>query len=247
MKALITLLFCFSFNLQTFSQIPDLQVQDVMENFFNLPDYLEDDKNYGLIIWSVEDPPSLAALDDYDNYYTDWVNDYNIEFLTISIDEEVSQEDVINYVNQQDWEYTLLFSTFPEVMEAFGIIEIPYIYLINMSQEIVFEIAGWLQGDLLEEEISELFTLGMEEQSALGSLNVYAIEENIIVDMEKIPSYLKISLYSVDGGLIIQNTFFKHASNRLTLNTRTISSGSFVIIKIENEKGDYVSRKVMIR
>ncbi len=244
MKNAINILLCVLLSLQLFGQIPSLQIQDPMGNFFNLPDYLENDKNYGLIIWSAQDPPSTAALDDY---YADWVSTYNLEFLIISIDEQLSQEAVNDYVNQQGWDYTLFFSPIDDVTQAFGINQIPYIYLINTSHQIIFETAGWMQGNLLDEEISQLITVGLDEHSALDHLRVYSLDNSVIIDMEPVSSSLRVSIFTLDGKAFFQNSYSNPTSNRLQVDTSTLPLGTIVVVKVEDSNGAFTARKIMIQ
>ena len=246
MKKIITFFVCISLAPYLFCQIPDLQIEDPSGNFINLPDYLEDDRIYGLIIWSVQDPPSTAALEDYHNYYDDWVNAYDIEFLIVSIDEESLHNDVTDYVDQQSWSYTLFFSPSAEVMQAFGINTIPYIYLIDMNQEIAFETAGWLQGDLLDQEIEQLFTVGLEENHGLSNLQVYAAENQVVIETTTIQAFLAVSIYAIDGKLLYQHAYTNQASNQISVNTNHIPKGTIVIVRIETGDGRLMCRKIKV-
>jgi thioredoxin-related protein len=247
MKKIINFIFLISLTFQLFGQIPNLQIKDTIGNFFNLPDYLENDKNYALIIWSAQIPPSISALEDYHNYYNDWVSNYNIEFLIVSIDEENIHDAVIDYVNQQGWQYTLFFSSSEDVMQAFGINAIPYIFLINMSHEIVYEVAGYLQGNLLDQEISQLFPNGLNELNTLKNLNVFSIDKNIIIETEIVMQFLKMSVFTIDGKKILHNTYDNEMLNRIQLETSSLSIGTIVIVKIENSYGDFITRKIIIK
>ena len=247
MKNIINIILCILFTFQVVGQVPDLQIKDTLGNFINLPDYLENNKNYALIIWSAQDPPSTAALDDYHNYHNDWVSNYNMEFIIVSIDEENMHDGVIDFVNQQGWQYSLFFAPFTAIMQAFGISAIPYIYLIDANHDIVFEAEGWLQGDLLDQEISELFTVGLKDHSNLKGLQVYSSNKNLIIEMETVQPFLTISLFTVDGNLFFQKSYDNNMSDRLHVETGSIPIGTLVIAKIENNRGDFITKKVMIK
>ncbi len=247
MKKLIQLTLCLTLTFQLFGQIPDLQIKDTSGTFFNLPDYLESDQNYALIFWSAQDAPSTGALEDYHNYYSDWLNDFNIEFLIISIDEENIHDDVIDFVDQEGWDYTLLFSSAADVTQAFGINQIPYIYLLDMNHAIVFEVAGWMQGDLLGQEIAQLFTVGINEHNTLKDIQVYGVNNNLIVNMETVQPELKISIYTIGGKMLFHSSYHNHSSNRLSIDIGNLSIGSIVFVKIETSEGEFITKKVMVK
>ncbi|MEO1258581.1 MAG: hypothetical protein AAFZ15_07280 [Bacteroidota bacterium] len=247
MKKLSNYLFCLLLSFPLIGQIPDLQVQDANGDFFNLPDLMEDDRNYGLIFWSAQDVPSVEALKDYHNYYSDWANDFNIEFLIIHIDPGVSQPDVVDFANQEGWGYTLLFASPADVYIALGVNQIPYIYLANQQQDIVFELAGWMQGFLFEDELAQLFPVGINEQSALKNIGVFSSGNNILVDTETVWPLLTVSTCSVDGKLLFQKTYKNQPINGMQINAAPLPTGTIVFVKIENEEGEFVTKKVIVK
>ena len=247
MRNIITFIFCIASTFQLFSQIPDLQIQDTLGSSYNLPDYLENDRNYALIFWSAQDAPSTAALNDYHNHFNDWMSNNNLEFVIVSIDEENIHDGVIDYVNQQGWRYHLFFSPAAEVAQAFGVNQIPYIYLINMDHEIVFEVAGWMQGDLLGQEIAQLFPVGLKEYKAFDNWKVYAIDNNIIVDADKFPPSLRISVFTMDGKLQLQYYYKNQISNQIKIGASSLPIGTMAIVKIEANNSHIATRKIMVK
>jgi len=247
MKIILNLACCLLLSFQLVAQIPDLQIQDTLGNFFSLPNYLEDDKNYALMFWSAQDPPSTAALEDYNNYYTNWLNDYDFEFLIVSIDDESLHDGVIDLVNQEGWQYSLFFSPATEVTQTFGINQIPYIYLINKNQEIIFEVAGWLEGNLLDQEISQNFTVGLHAHHPLKEMQIFSTNNNIILEMENVYPFLSISIITIDGKLLLQNTYDGPISNFLSIDARPFSAGTIVIASIASEDGNFISKKLLIQ
>ncbi|NND77558.1 MAG: hypothetical protein HKN39_05195 [Flavobacteriales bacterium] len=190
----------------SFSQVPSLQVEDASGSLFDLPDLFQNDTNYGIVIWSAQDPPSIGAFDDYNTYYNTWNSTYNVEFIIINIDDALPQQDVIDFYENHGWTYELYFASSTETLQAFDINSIPYIYLVNMDQQIVFEVAGWLQGNLLGEEISQMFTVGLGD---IGSANIDAFSnENILfLNFDQVYSNISIELFSLQGKRTFQRSF----------------------------------------
>jgi len=246
MKNFAILLLCCSISFHLSGQIPDLQLQDTLGNFINLPDHLENNKSYGLIFWSALDPPSLAALDDYHNHYEEWNSNHNIEFLIVNVDESDMHNNVIDYVNDKGWDYILFFSIWEDVNQAFGINSIPYLYLINMNQEIVFEAAGYLNGELLAQEISQLFPSGLNDHFQFSNITVSSDMNNIIIRFENPQSHLLVSIFSMDGKLLLKKSYENQISEQVSINTTALSNRNFVIVMIENEKGTVITRKLLI-
>ena len=247
MKNILGLTFCFILAFQLPGQIPDLQIKDTTGSFFNLPNFLENDRNYAIIFWSAQDAPSTSALGDYHNYYDNWLNDHELEFLTINIDEENLHDGVVDYFNQQGWQYSLFFSPATDVTQAFGINQIPYLYLINKSHEIIYEVAGWLQGDLLNEEISQNFPVSLNEHNPLKEIHVYALNKNIIIESANAHPLLSTSIFTIDGKLILHKNYEYRLSNTRSIDTRSLSTGTIVVVRIVSQDGKSISRKIMIR
>ena len=246
MKNFTILLLCSSISFHLSGQIPDLQLQDTLGNFINLPDHLENNKNYGLIFWSALIPPSLAALDDYHNHYEEWNSNHNIEFLIVNVDESDMHNNVIDYVNDKGWDYILFFSIWEDVNQAFGINSIPYLYLINMNQEIVFEAAGYLNGELFAQEISQLFPSGLNDHFQYSNITVSSDMNNIIIRFENPQSHLLVSIFSMDGKLLLKKSYENQISEQVSINTTALSNRNFVIVMIKNDKGTVITRKLLI-
>ena len=246
MKALLTSILVLSLSLQICAQIPDLQIEDTSENTYNLPDYLQGTQNYGIVIWSAQDPPSTAALNDYNDYYTDWVSTYNIEFIIINIDDDLTHQEVIDFANGNEWTYNLVFASSTETLEAFDINQIPYIYLVNMTQDIVYETAGWLQGNLLEDEIAQYFTVGLNELNTLSGISAYSNEEGLFIELNCHFNQLDIEVLTIEGKLLEKNQMFNLEPGVILFDIDKFQTSQVTLVRIMNELGAQYTQKVMV-
>lgn len=229
-----------------YSQVPNLQVTDTSGNNHNLPNYLQNNKNYCLFIWSAQDPPSTAALTDYNSYYSSWMANNNLEFLMINIDGPAMQTNIKNYVKQQGWTYTLLFSDTAAVVQAFGINQIPHIYLVTKGGQIVFNVAGWMQGNLLDQEINSQFPVGINDIQTLNLLKTWTSPGSFIIETQNYLKNLKAWLYQLDGKLIREQSY-SDVMGRIEMSTVGILPGTIVIVKVEWGNRTSFSELVLIK
>ena len=116
-----------------------------------------------------------------------------------------------------------------------------------MSPEIIFAVAGWLPGESLDEEISELFTIGSNESKSLKDLKVYSIYNHIIIEMETALPLLDISLFTIDGKMISQHSDNNLISNRIELDTGSLPIGTTVFVKLETRDRKFIVRKISVK
>ena len=207
MKHVMVLFLTAFMALGSYAQIPSLPVTDTSGNVSDLTDILQNGTNYGIVIWSAQDPQSIAALDDHNNYYSLWNNTYNVEFLILNIDDAVPHQDIIDYADSHSWTYELYFASSTETLQEFQIDQTPYIYLVNTDQEIVFETAGWPQGSLLNDEIIQLFPVGLEAIETSHKISAFSNEDILFLNFEKGYENISIELFSVNGKRFLERSF----------------------------------------
>lgn len=245
MKNLFCVFALLFLSISAFGQIPNLQIRDTVNTAFNLPDYMQNDRNYGLIIWSAQDPPSVAALEDYHQHYSGWNSNYNIEFLVLSVDDSVQRKNVTSFMKTKGWNYTLIFANSADVLQAFGIQSIPYIYLVDQQQKIKYEVAGAAQGTALGQQISTHFTLGIELEKLRDFVTIATTEDKLVFKFAQSQKFIKISVFDLSGRLIHQQSS-EFSNSVITMETNALKRGTIAIIRVEDEEKIRMIKKIII-
>lgn len=167
------------------AQIPNLAIQDTLNNTWNLPDYMEQgDKNYLIAFWASWASPAKKQFNEWKNYYPAWKNQYNIEVLAISIDWPNLHWAAKQQYNANNWTYSLFFANADSAQVAFDVFAVPHIFLVNTAGQIVYEHIGYAPGDEIElnDIIQQLIPVGTHELREPPRFNITANSEHITIE-----------------------------------------------------------------
>ncbi|MDX1683836.1 MAG: TlpA disulfide reductase family protein [Saprospiraceae bacterium] len=159
MKFLYTLAFLMTFSVIVSAQaIPDINVKTLNGETVRLLDYAENDKPTIISFWATWCTPCKKELDAINDIYPDWVEDYGVELLAITVDDARQLAKVKPLVAQKGWEYTILSDMNKQSMQMMGFQTIPQTYLLDKSGNIVYTHSGYAPGDEyeLEDQLKKL-------------------------------------------------------------------------------------------
>lgn len=240
-----TAIFLLAANLQ--SQIPNLQIKDTLGTYHNLQAFLQSDRNYALIFWSVQDPPSQGALAAYDTIYSKWNTKNFVELLAISIDDSTMHANVLTYKNQQGWDYNIAYAKFSDVNLAFGIISIPHIYLIDKSQNIVYSASGWVLTSILDQKINQFFPTGVSSHNSQNGFSVYTAGKQIIIQNKGLQKQFSVRIYDLLGRKLYGELIAESAGETRLNNNLNLPENAMVLVEIEDESGRRFTSKILIQ
>ena len=150
MKKLALLIFLLTITKYSQSQIANLEIQDTSGNFYQLPDYMNDDSKYLISFWATWNTPGRNQFDAWQDYSSNWIDNYNVKILGISIDNPNVYDNAIALWANKGWNGELLFSEADSAQIAFNFQTIPKIFLFDDSGNIVYEHSGYAPGDEIE-------------------------------------------------------------------------------------------------
>ena len=162
-KLSITLSFIFFLffsmsNINAQSSIPDVTLQSIDGEKINIADYAKDGKITIFSFWATWCSPCKKELNNIAEIYEDWQNDYDLEIVAVSIDDQRNAGKIKPYVSTQGWEYTVLLDPNEDLKRVFNFQTVPFTIVLNQKGEIAYQHTGYVEGDEyeLEEHIKEL-------------------------------------------------------------------------------------------
>lgn len=139
-------------------QLPDVSLKTIEGETVNIADYAKDDKVTVFSFWATWCIPCKEELNNINEYYADWQDDYNMELVAVSIDDQRSTGRVQSYVNGTGWEYTVLLDVNEDLKRALNFQTVPFTIVVDTEGNIVYQHTGYVEGDEyeLEDFLAEL-------------------------------------------------------------------------------------------
>ncbi|MGB0885079.1 MAG: TlpA family protein disulfide reductase [Chitinophagales bacterium] len=154
--AVFTLVFTMSLSAQTKGQkLPGIKIKDLSGKSVDISKYSENGKMTVISFWATWCLPCKKELNNISELYEEWVEDYNVEVVAISIDDSRNASKVTSYINGQGWEFDVLLDANSDLKRALNFQTVPYTLLVDAKGEIVYRHTGYVEGDeyILEDEI----------------------------------------------------------------------------------------------
>lgn len=142
----------------TSQSLPDITVKTLNGQSVRLLDYAENNKPTVISFWATWCTPCKKELDAISEIYDDWVEEYGVELLAITVDDARALAKVKPMVSQKGWTFEILSDMNKVSMQTLGFQTIPQTYLLDKSGKIVYTHSGYAPGDEyeLEDHIAEI-------------------------------------------------------------------------------------------
>ena len=114
--------------------------------------YAKNGKITVISLWATWCSPCKKELDAIAEIYPDWVEEYDMELVAITIDTRRALAKVKPMVQTKGWEYIVLSDANNQLRNALNFQTIPQTYLIDQNGEIVYTHSGYVPGDEYELE-----------------------------------------------------------------------------------------------
>ncbi len=158
MKVKVLLLVFSVFALVAFKsdkKIPSINIKDLNGKVINTDDFVNNGKITVLSFWATYCVPCQRELDIYNEVYEDWVENYDLEIVAITVDNARQLAKVKPLVAQKQWPFTILSDVNSDLMKAMNFSFIPQTFILDQKGNIVFDHTGFKPGD--EYEMEEIF------------------------------------------------------------------------------------------
>lgn len=166
MKKYLTSLLVALFTLNSFAQndnsslslLPEITLKNIDGKDVKLSDYGANQKITVISFWATWCKPCIKELKNMNVLLEDWVEDYNMELVAISLDDSRNAAKVKPTANALNWDFDVLLDPNGELQRAMNVANPPVTFLVNQSGQIVYTHTGYVEGDEydLEDHIKEL-------------------------------------------------------------------------------------------
>ncbi|MEE9438011.1 MAG: TlpA disulfide reductase family protein [Saprospiraceae bacterium] len=140
---------------------PSVNIKTLDGKTVNIQDFVGNGKITVVSFWATWCSPCKRELDAIAEVYPDWIENYDIDFLAITIDDARGVAKVPAMVVAKGWEYTVLSDSKQELQRALNFQTVPQTYLLNAAGEIIYTHSGYSPGD--EYELEEKIIAAVEK------------------------------------------------------------------------------------
>ena len=142
------------------SSLPEITLKNIDGKDINLADYGTNEKITVISFWATWCKPCIKELKNLNVLLDDWIEDYNMELVAISLDDSRNADKVKPTVNALNWDFDVLLDPNGELQRAMNVANPPVTFLVNQSGKIVYTHTGYVEGDEydLEDHIKELIS-----------------------------------------------------------------------------------------
>lgn len=137
---------------------PEAELKTLDGATVNTADFLQDSKITVVSFWASWCSPCKRELDAIADYYEEWQEDYDVQLLAVTIDNQRSLAKVPATIETKGWDYIILSDSNQDLMRKLNFQTIPQTFLLDKSGNIVYTHNGYNSGDEfeLEEHIIEI-------------------------------------------------------------------------------------------
>ncbi len=156
--SILLLVFSSTLIMANNNPFPSINIKTLDGKTVNTHDFFKEGKITVVSFWATWCSPCKRELDLINEIYADWVEEYDMQLLAITIDDARGLTKVPSMVKSKGWEFTVLADTKQELQQALSFQTVPQTFLLNQKGEIVYAHSGYNPGDEieLEEKMAEL-------------------------------------------------------------------------------------------
>ncbi len=156
LSAAFLILFCSASSLMAQKELPQtLSMETMAGQKINLKEYVAEKGKITVVnFWATWCKPCKEELDMINSdYLADWQEEYDIEFIAVSMDDSRTKPRVKGMVDSKGWGYTVFCNPDNSAYQALGFNACPYTILLDAKGNIIYSHSGYKPGD--EEELGE--------------------------------------------------------------------------------------------
>lgn len=133
-------------------KFPSAQLKTLEGETVEISDVISENKKTIISFWASWCKPCKNEMDAVAELYEEWQEEYEVEFVAITIDNARGLAKVPAIVSTKDWDYTFLSDTNQELKQALNFQTIPQTFVVDQDNNILYSHNGYTPGDELELE-----------------------------------------------------------------------------------------------
>jgi peroxiredoxin len=133
-------------------KFPTAQLKNLAGENIEISDITAKHKKTIISFWASWCKPCKNEMDAVAELYEDWQEEYDVEFVAITIDNARGLAKVPSIIATKDWNYTFLSDTNQELMQALNFQTIPQTFVVDQEHNIIYSHNGYTPGDEFELE-----------------------------------------------------------------------------------------------
>lgn len=134
------------------ASLPDVILKNIDGEDISLLSYAKNEKITVISFWATWCKPCIKELKNINEILEDWVEDYDLELIAISVDDSRNAMKVKPMVNAFNWDFDILLDPNGDLQRAMNVANPPVTFLINQKGKIVYTHTGYVEGDEYELE-----------------------------------------------------------------------------------------------
>lgn len=150
---------CITANVHSQSAIPSMQIKGIDGDEISTTEVFKEGQPILLVFWATWCSHTSTGLTTIqDDYLIDWIDDYNLKIVAVSVDDSKTSNRAVTIANTNAWEFDVFIDENGDFKRAMGVNSAPYIFLIDSSGKIIWQQNAYLDGeeDRIEEKLSKL-------------------------------------------------------------------------------------------
>lgn len=134
--------------------IPQMHLQSIDGQEMSTEEVFNEGQPILLVFWATWCSHTLTGLTTIqDDYLIDWVEDYNIKVIAVSVDDMKTSNRAVTLANTNAWDFDVFLDVNGDFKRAMGVNNAPHVFLLDSQGEIIWQQNAFMEGD--EDRIEE--------------------------------------------------------------------------------------------
>lgn len=133
-------------------KLPDVSVKTLEGQTVQLNKLVGENKLTIISFWATWCSPCKKELTALMDFYDEWKEDYGVELIAITIDDNRALPKVKPMVETKGWPFVILSDANQDLMRALNFQTVPQTFVVDQQGNIVYEHPGYTPGDEFELE-----------------------------------------------------------------------------------------------
>jgi len=115
-------------------------------------------KIYLVSVWATWCGPCRSELNALQKIHCKWSEEYDFEFIAISIDKPTDHPKIFKMANSMGWDFNVIHDEYGYLVRELNVSKLPRMFLVDQNGNIVYEPQGYSKSQLqkVEEKIKTL-------------------------------------------------------------------------------------------